>query len=351
MKTWGLALMLFAILAAPILACGFPLPAGTSMMAVSKAVCAADETPATCQARQDAYQLMGKLQSVSVSDMQVDLYVDDGSNVTTMSAAGSYDFEVAQSETGLGANVRANLDNGTITSAGSTQTLNNTQFVVVEDKGYTSTDKGATWTYETLDQNSLIGLGLLLGLGGPTGAGLDLYSDPAIFTVTAGDDTTMDGQMMHVQTLTFDLKALLASGDAITGLLTQSSDALGLLGLDPSTLGDPNQIAMVSAFLLPAFEGTEVSTTLYIGADDGYIHRVEENMALMLDTSKVPGGASDTAPTVVSMTYQISGDMSQFNQSMAIAAPENAAEGSGLLSEEGGLFGGSGLGGSLFGGQ
>jgi hypothetical protein len=51
------------------------------------------------------------------------------------------------------------------------------------------------------------------------------------------------------------------------------------------------------------------------------------------------------------MTYQVSGDLSQFNQPMAIAAPENAQEGAGLLSEEGGLFGGSGLGGSLFGGQ
>jgi hypothetical protein len=351
MKNWGLALMLFAILAAPVLACGFPLPAGTSMMAVSKAVCAANETAATCQARQDAYQLMGKLQSVSVSDMQVDVYIDDGSAVTTMSAAGAYDFEVAQSETGLGANVRANLTEGSVTSSGSTQTLNDTQFVVVEDKGYTSTDGGSTWTYETLDQNALIGLGLLLGLSGPTGAGLDLYSDPSIFTVAAGDDTEIDGQTMHVQTLTFDLKALLGSAEAITGLLTQSSDALGMIGLDPSTLGDPNQLAMVSAFLLPAFEGTAISTTLYIGADDGYIHRVEESMAFVLDSSKIPGGSSDSAPTVINMTYQLTGDLSQFNQPMAIAAPANAAEGSGLLSEEGGLFGGSGLGGSLFGGQ
>jgi hypothetical protein len=351
MKNWGLALMLLAILAAPVLACGFPLPAGTSMMAVSKAVCAADEPADTCQARQDAYQLMGKLQSVSVSDMQVDLYIDDGSTVTTLEAAGSYDFEVSESETGLGANVRANLTKGTVTSPDGTNTLNDTQFVVVEDKGYTSTDNGATWTYESLDQNTLLGLGLILGLSGPTGAGLDLYSDPAIFTVTIGDDVEIDGQTMHVQTLTFDLQALLSSADAITTMLNQSSDAMGLIGLDPSTLGDPAQLAMVSAFLLPALEGTEVSTTLYIGADDGYVHRVEENMALMLDSTKMPGQSSDSEPTIVTMTYQVSGDLSQFNQPMAIAAPENAQEGAGLLSEEGGLFGGSGLGGSLFGGQ
>jgi hypothetical protein len=350
MKTWGLALMLFAILAAPILACGFPLPAGTSMMAVSKAICAADETANTCQPRQDAYQLMGKLQSVSVSDMQVNLYIDNDSDVTTLTAAGSYDFEVADSTAGLGANVRANLTEGTITSADSSQTLNDTQFVVVEDKGYTSTDNGATWTYETLDQSTLIGLGLILGLSGPTGASLDLYSDPAIFTVTTGDDTQIDGQTMHVQTLTFDLQGLLSNADAIIAMLNQSSDAMNMLGVDPSTLGDPNQLAMVAPLLMPMFDGTAFSTTLYIGADDGYIHRIEENMTLMLDTSKVPG-SSDSAPTIINMSYQISGDLSQFNQSMAIAAPENAQEGAGLLSEEGGLFGGSGLGNSLFGGQ
>ncbi len=351
MKKWALVLMLFAILAAPALACGFPLPAGTSMTAVSKAVCATDEPADSCQARQDAYQIMGKLSSVAVSDMQVDLYVDDGSAVTTLTAAGSYEYEVAESETGLGANVRANLTEGKITSAGSDQSLENTQFVVVEDKGYTSTDGGSTWTFETLDQNALVGLGMLLGLSGPTGTGLDLYADPAIFTVTVGDDIEIDGQTMHVQTLTFNLEALLSNADAITAMLSQSSDAMGEIGLDPSTLGDPAQLAMVAAFLLPAFEGTAISTTLYIGADDGYIHRIEEDMSLMLDSSKMTVGASDEPPTVVTMTYKLSGNLSQFNEPMAIAAPKDASEGAGLLSEEGGLLGGSGLGGSLFGGQ
>jgi hypothetical protein len=349
MKKWGLALMLLAMLAAPALACGFPLPAGTSMMAVSKAVCANGEAADSCQLRRDAFQMMGKLQSAAISDMTGDLYIDDGTSVTALNATGSYEYQVAESEVGLGANVRASLVTGQLTSDTGEQSLGGTEFVVVENKGYTSVDGGQTWTYEELDDSAILGLGFLLGLSGTTGAGMDLYSDPAIFTVTAGPDVQMDGQTMHVQTLTFDLEALLSNADAITAMMTQSAGAMDQIGLDPSELGDPAQLAMLAAFLLPAFEGTEVSTTLYIGADDGYIHRIEENSVLKMDSSAMAFGSTDEEPTVLTMSYQLSGNLAQFNTLMAIAAPANAVEGAGLLSEEGGLFGGSGLGDSLFG--
>jgi hypothetical protein len=351
MKKWGLSLMLFAILAAPALACGFPLPAGTSMMAVSKAVCAVGEAADSCQVRQDAYQMMGKITSVTVSDMQADLLVDDGTSATEMHITGSFDYQATTSETGLGANVHAVVTDGTITSEGSEQSLSGTEFVVLENTAYTTTDSGANWVYEELDENAMLGLSFLLGLSGTMGTGLDLFSQPSGFTVTAGSDTEIDGQTMHVQTLTLNLEALLADPDAITSMLEESGEAMGEIGVDPSTLGDPAQLAMFAAILLPAFEGSEFFTTLYIGADDGYIHRIEENYVFMMDSSKIAFGTEEgEAPTVITMTYQLSGTLGQFNDSaLVIAAPKNAVEGEGLLSEESGLFGGSGLGGSLFG--
>jgi hypothetical protein len=342
MKKWGLALMLFAILAAPALACGFPLPAGTSMMAVSKAVCANGEAAESCQLRQDAFQMMGKLQSAAISDMAVDLYIDDGTEITALNATGSYEYQVIDSEIGLGANIRASLDDGQITSEDGEQSVGGTMFVVVGDKGYTSTDGGQTWTYEELDDSTILGLGFLLGLSGTTGTGMDLYSDPAIFTVTAGPDAEIDGQTMYVQTLTFDLQALLSNADAITAMMEQSGEAMDQLDLDPAELGDPAQLAMLAVFLLPAFEGTEITTTLYIGADDGYIHRVEENFVLKIDSSAMAFGSEDEEPMVMTMSYQLSGNLAQFNAPLAISAPADAVEGAGLL-------GGSGLGGNLFG--
>ncbi|MBN1964981.1 MAG: hypothetical protein JW910_10055, partial [Anaerolineae bacterium] len=76
MRKWALFLTIAAMLAAPMLACGFPLPAGTTMMRVSKAVCAEGEAPESCQARQDAYQLMGKLQSAAIPDLEMALVAD-----------------------------------------------------------------------------------------------------------------------------------------------------------------------------------------------------------------------------------------------------------------------------------
>ncbi|MBI5958079.1 MAG: hypothetical protein HY866_05055 [Chloroflexi bacterium] len=347
MKKWGLFLMLFAMLAVPMLACGFPLPAGSSMMAVSKAVCAEGEAADSCQARQDAYQMMSKLQAVVVEGLDMALVVDDGTTVTNAIVTGSFEYQVAEATEGLGANLRAKLEQGEMTADTGDVSLSNTEFIIVGNKGYTSRDGGETWVYEELDANALLGLGLLLGIGGVTGAGLDLFSDPAIFTVTAGADVEMGGQTMHVQTLTLDLAKLLSNGEALAAMMETGFAASGeSLGLSQEDLGgvDAAQIAMMSAMLLPVFTGSEFSTTIYIGADDGYIHRVEDTYLLNMDMSSMGQEGK------ITMSYILSGDITQHNAPLAITAPEDASEGAGLLGEEGGLFGG-GLGGSVFGGQ
>ncbi len=350
MKKWGLGLMLFAMLAVPMLACGFPLPAGTTMMAVSKAVCADGEDAATCQLRQDAFQMMGKLETVRIDDMQVALLVDTGNpdELTSMTAEGSFEYQVTTAETGLGANLRADLTGGEVVSADGTQPLGGNQFVVVGDKGYTSEDNGQTWTYEELDSDALLGIGMMLGLPGTTGSGLDLYANPAIFSVTTGEDVEIDGQTMHVQTLTFNLEKLLSTPEAITAMMEDSAGPLAEIGVSMDDLGDPAQVAMFAAILLPAFEGSAFSTTLYIGAEDGYIHRIEESHVFKMDSTKIAFGSEGEEPTVMTMTYELSGTFAQFNNPLAIEAPQDATEGEGLLSGEGGLLSG-GLGGSLFG--
>lgn len=346
MKKWGLALMLVAIMATPMLACGFPLPAGTEMMAVSKAVCADGEAPETCQARQDAYQMMSKLQSAAVENLQVYMFFDDGESPTEVTMTGSYEYVVVEDSTGLGANVHAVLQSGELTAEGSSDSLSGMEFIIVGNQGYTTEDGGETWVYEELTSDALLGLGLLLGLGGPTGTGLDLFADPSIFSVTATEGEAMMGQAMQVQTLTVDLTAMMSNADVLAALMEQGSAAGGEeLGISADELGDPAEFAMMAGMLLPFLAGSEFSTTIYIGADDGYIHRVEDNYVFTMDLS-----AFDPESAPVNMTYTLSGDITQHNGDIVITAPEGATEGPGFLSEEGGLFGGSGLGGSLFGG-
>ncbi len=206
------ALLVTAMIALSVLACGFPLPAGTTTMAVTKAVCAQGEPAASCQVRQDAYQLMSQLQSAAVEDLNMTLHIDDGSSVTSMMLSGYYEYVVTGEEVGLGANVHATLVSAEMTDESGTESLSGVEFIIVGDKAYTK-KPGENWVYEELDENALLGLGLILGLGGPTGSGLDLFSDPAIFTVSAAEAEAVAGQAMQAQTLTLNLGALLANAE------------------------------------------------------------------------------------------------------------------------------------------
>jgi len=349
MKKSGIFLMLVAMLAVPVLACGLPLPAGSSMMAVSKATCAEGEAVDTCQVRQDAYELMSKLTSATVKDLNMHMYVDDGSgSVTEATFVGNYGYQVSDSPDGIGADLDATIETGEVKSPTGDSSLNGARFIVVGAKAYTSQDGGKTWVEETLDPNSLLGIGLLLGVGGTGAAGIDLFADPSVFAVTPGDDVEIDGQSMHVQTLTLDLGKLLGNAQALGALMDAGFAAGGdAMGLTQESLGmSADQVAMMSGMLLPFLAGTEISTTLYIGADDGYIHHVEEKYIFKADLSTM---SPDTKP--ITMTYELAGDITQHNMPLAIVAPANATAGNGLLSSEGGLFGSGGLSGGLFGGQ
>jgi hypothetical protein len=350
MKTWGSALMVLAMLAAPMLACGFPLPAGIATLAVGKAVCAQGEAIATCQARQDAYQSMSKLRSAAVNDLTLDLHIDDGSqSVTSATVSGSYEYIVASDDSGLGATIHAVLIDGQVDSGdGNPQSLSGLEFIIYGNKAYSSLDGGQTWGYEELDPSELSGIGALLGVGGARGAVLDLFADPTVFSVTVGPSVQIDGQMMDVQTLSLDLPKLLTNPDAMTRLLQQAisagGDMLDLTAEDMQNM-DPAQIALMSAMLLPLMEGTAFSTTLYIGQDDGYIHRIEDSYVLAMDLSLI-----DPQSQPIKMGYLLSGTIAQHNASLVINEPQNAVQGQGIFSEEGGVFGGSGLGSSVFGG-
>lgn len=340
MRKWLLGVMVMALLAAPALACGFPLPAGSSMMAVSKSVCAEGEDTESCQMRQDAYQMMGKLDSVVVEDLNVDLFLDDGSQEMVMTAEGMFEYVVTDDETGLGAQIHAMLTEGEIDTDGESQSLSDIEFILVGDTGYTN--DGTGWVSEELDQNTLLGLGMLLGLTGPTGTGLDLFSVPGIFTVTEGEPTEINGQTMMVQTLSLDLEALLSDADAITALMTESAAASETLNLDMSTLGDPEEIAMVGFMLIPALEGSKFESTIYIGEDDGLLHRIEDSYVFKLDMSAMG------EPTAMELSYNVAGNIMAHNEELVIEVPDEAEPGEGLLGDVGGD---TGLGSSLFGGN
>ena len=345
MKKLGLVLMLLAMLAVPMLACGFPLPAGTGTMAATKTICADGEDPATCQARQDAYQMMSTIQSAAVPDWSMSMLVEtnDPTQNTNIAIKGSIEYVVVPSDTGLGANIHAVIEEGSSVSAEGTETIAGAELIIVGDTMYAREAGAEAWTSQPLTPEEFSSFGLLLGLGGSAGTGMDLYADPATFSVTAGADADFEGQTMKVQSLDVDLAGF-ASSDAFSGLMEEGAEAGGGLtdsfeegaGMNMQDLG-----MMLPLVFMMATEA-DAGTVLHIGADDGYIHYVEDFFVLNLD---LPAFEEGGEATKLNFRYGISGHIDQINEAITIEAPTNVIEG-----EVPDIFGGANLGDSLFGG-
>lgn len=340
MKKWVLVVMLVAVMGLPMLACGFPIPVTIEsegeVIGMTKPVCAADEAAESCQMRQDAYELMAALQSGSVQDMVMSMNFNAEGDVGDFHVSGYYDF-VANADSELGVDLSATIVDGTFADAESTDTITNGQLIIVDDQGY-SREGDEEWSHEDLlsDPDAALGLTVILGLGGS----VDMFSDPAIFTVELGEDVEMNGQTMHVQTLMVDLQSLMMSGDALGGLLSSGAGASGG-ALSEEELGMSSEdLAMMAPMFMGFMQGTSFTTTIYIGADDGFIHRVEDNYVFTMDASAM---VEDTEP--ITMSYNLVGNITNHNGAVEISAPEGAVEGGGLFDDLGG-----GMGSGLFGG-
>ncbi len=333
MKKTGLFLLIIVLIAAPMLACGFPLPAGTTMMRVSKAECAQDESTESCQARQDAYQLMGKLQAARIPDLNVEILSGIQGSEGRIAVKGSMEYVVNPESEGLGADVHVWIEEGEVNMDATGQTsLNNTELMIIGSMMYTSQDGGDTWESQELPEDQAKFFSVLLGVGGEIGAGLDMYIDPTTFTVTEGTAEKIDGQAMIGETLNLDINAVLGASETLTELMTEAFNAGGAaFGMTEDALGMSIADFATQAVLLgPMMTDSSVSTTLYIGQEDGYIHYVEEVYNLSL---AVPG--SD----VMTASYTLSGHIEDFNGDITVKAPANATQSQG-----------GGLGDSLFGG-
>jgi hypothetical protein len=336
MKKWGIIGVVVILLAAPMLACGFPLPAGTEMMAVSKAICADGETSDSCQVRQDAYQLMGKVQTAKVPDLHMSMNMNTGTEVIQAEITGSFDYVLAETNEGLGAQLHITVDEGQINNAGEMTDLTGVQLILLGDTAYTSADNGDTWSMQTLDQNTRAGISMIAGLAGPEGAALDFFAEPTTFGVTLGEDVEDNGQMMSVQTMSIDLPNLMASPETLTSLIQDLGVLTGSAGLDlESSMGMPvEEIAPLAGMLLPFLAGSEFSTTVYIGQEDGYIHYIEDKAILNMDMTSV-----DPNQAKIEFSYVLSGHITEHNAPLVINEPANVTQGAGSIFGDSGLFG------------
>jgi len=343
MKKWGLGLMLVAILGLPALACGFPLPVSLSEDAstTSTVVCATGEAADSCQMRQNAYALMAELKSGSVQDMVVDFNYSAEGDEGKMHFTGAYDFVANPGSAGLGIDVSAVIGEGTFTDASGTEDISGAQFIIVNGVGYSKEAGDDEWKQEDLtsDSDTVMGLGLVLGLGGME---ISLFTEPSAFTVEVLPSVSINGQNMIVQKLTANINSLMMSPDALTGLMQSGSSATGGALSEEALAMSSEDMAMFAPMLAGFMGGSSFVTTIYIGENDGLIHRVEDEYIFNMDMT-----ARDPTAGAINMSYILSGNIVNHNAVAAIVAPDNAVESTGGLLGE---LGGGGLGESLFGG-
>ncbi|MEZ4668254.1 MAG: hypothetical protein R3E39_10095 [Anaerolineae bacterium] len=141
---------------------------------------------------------------------------------------------------------------------------------------------------------------------------------PGFLTQTREADADMMGQKMVAFNYTADIGALLTSPE-FQKLMSQATTA--------ATQADPQaaQMAMMVPMLATMATGN-FNYTRWVGADDGFIHRIVFAGDINLDLSAMMGasGSSGAQMPPINMKLNLTVDLSEINNTAAPVAPEGA---------------------------
>lgn len=226
--------------------------------------------------------------------------------------------------------------NGSVTGTGDDQS-GTLELVVVDGVGYVKSPETGEWKGAKLDE-LFASFSEQAGAmaGGSSGGGLEgLASNPAAMGLATAAmsfdpmkipgflsqerqaDAEMMGQKMVAFNYTADVGAFLTSPD-FQNLVTQSA------GLAGEANPDAAQMAMMVPMLASMAAG-QVNYTRWVGADDGFIHRIAIAADINLDLSAMMGGGnSGAAMPPINMKLNLVVDLSEINNTSGPAAPEGA---------------------------
>ncbi len=143
--------------------------------------------------------------------------------------------------------------------------------------------------------------------------------------ITREADTVYNGQTMAVFTSTFDLNGFLGDQE-LAGLLLQSLqglselDTTGELDMEDLDLTEGQmQLLLVTVGLM--LKDASINSTVWVGLDDGYIHREMLDVTAALDLSLF----GEDAPARVAVVLQTNVEMDEFNTATmdTVAVPES----------------------------
>ncbi len=147
----------------------------------------------------------------------------------------------------------------------------------------------------------------------------DPFAIDGFISQARGDDAELDGQTMYAFTHTFDVDALLTSPE-FQELVSAGSTA----AMEASP--DAAQMAMLAPMFAQMVSG-EVTFTRWIGADDGFAHRLVVAADVNLDLSAMMAGSSSSdAPEMppINLSLNLTVDLTNINDTASPVAPEGA---------------------------
>jgi len=140
-------------------------------------------------------------------------------------------------------------------------------------------------------------------------------------TVTRTEDTTIDGQSAAVFNQAIDLGALFGSEEFENMMRQQFEAASGSTGMGP------NDMETIMGIYSKLFDGFVINVTQTIGLEDHFVHQASANLDWALDFGSMlgsmgAGNASKMEP--INISFNLQGNLSQFNNAPEITAPEDA---------------------------
>ncbi|MBN1563862.1 MAG: hypothetical protein JXA10_08485 [Anaerolineae bacterium] len=136
-----------------------------------------------------------------------------------------------------------------------------------------------------------------LGLGSMEGLdelGLDLTG---VLTTTRGEDADHMGQAVATYTMNFDLAALITAALA-SPLVGEAMNMSG--GTEEEAAANAAMITQFAPVVIMMLGQTGLNAGLWVGNDDGYIHRVELNVNLDVNMAML---GADTPPIVGNINF------------------------------------------------
>ncbi|MBL8162352.1 MAG: hypothetical protein JNJ61_10240 [Anaerolineae bacterium] len=148
---------------------------------------------------------------------------------------------------------------------------------------------------------------------------VDLLQTPGFLSQSRLADESVDGQTMAVFAFSGDLAVLLQDEDVQAALGTVLAEAMS----GSSGSGMSGQFAMMMPVILESTTGT-VTVTRWIGADDGFAHRIAINLDAAIDLfgGSTATNATPIPPILVNVNLTV--DIAGINDTAAPTAPADA---------------------------